>query len=986
VHPHERRRSLLVGALALASLFAPTASAFEFFDQRLQIHGFAEVQLRAIARDFDQSDGIDLTQWYNVLNVEVDYAFVRDGWGPFLFLSAFARLEVRYDCVWSRACGLARSADAYGDRANKLPRRLSDRRPASGFTLDDGTAVGEEFVGAARVEAHTGALLLPDHRAGGLNTSSLGALQEGANLVTIGASDVDGDGNPDPGTPSNPTPLARSLFGRFDDFRFAQIDGPRYFDGRGGFLVGPYLPKNFVRSIGYWRDIPNPFNDVDFNPVTQSFGTDNGLGFRPPPRFDVGDPTAPAGQAQGAYVPSAGLRRILGNISTNDADQNFRQAELAWNRGASQQDEKELKELYLDFELLDGALWGRIGKQTIVWGKTELFFNYDQFEPNDLGDCGEPYTPDPVCNLKAQGLYTHGVTALGLAGEERPDNPWESTRGIEGGARVEFRWKRFSFAITDFYGYDDSSTTIKYAVFERNVDPDTGRPRAFGERGPCVSGAEPACLQPGNTGPNNALDFQPANYQLFTAICASTVGILESSLLANTENCLGTLFNALPIGPTFFSALLASNLNVNVGDTGPAGTLSGTLSDEQQALLGCGAFFGTNCNSQGIDLLNAEASVLFQSWLSFDGVPDPGEIVPGATAYTPAVQMAYLTDPRFPKPGTVEFDGGPVGTRLVSSIDAQLYTVLPGARRQFLPGGAVNPNWEPLEDGDATGLMHPLSPMQQFNSELAALSWNFLNAMVISSTPAADCSITAPLGCNLVSGFMGQINVQSPLISSRDPRFGRRDFVWHGAAPTYVTYDKNNILGFSADFAEDRTATSWNLEFTWVNDRRMPDAEVFEGPRTVDQYNLTISVDRPTFVRFLNRSRAFFVNMQAFVGYIDGYRSSMPDPGPYTARNTLTIATGYFQDRLNPAVTFVYDWKTNSGAVLTSVAYRFSDEFSVALGVSGFFGRFKRNQMSVSPSSLTNRVGANRFNAWTTPGLSVVQNRDEISLRIRYSF
>jgi hypothetical protein len=91
VHPHERRRSLLIGVLALASLLAPAASAFEFFDQRLQIHGFAEMQLRAIARDFEPSDGIDLTQWYNVLNVEVDYAFVRDGWGPFLFLSAFAR-------------------------------------------------------------------------------------------------------------------------------------------------------------------------------------------------------------------------------------------------------------------------------------------------------------------------------------------------------------------------------------------------------------------------------------------------------------------------------------------------------------------------------------------------------------------------------------------------------------------------------------------------------------------------------------------------------------------------------------------------------------------------------------------------------------------------------------------------------------------------------------------------------------------------------
>ncbi len=139
-------------------------------------------------------------------------------------------------------------------------------------------------------------------------------------------------------------------------------------------------------------------------------------------------------------------------------DQNFSQDELAWNRGASQQDEKELKELYADIELFDSRLWLRIGKQNIVWGKTELFrttdqfnpqdlalgsltsleesriglwalravwsfynvgpledvrlelaMNYDEFEPTDLGRCGEPYAPLPVCD-KTWGLMAHGFT------------------------------------------------------------------------------------------------------------------------------------------------------------------------------------------------------------------------------------------------------------------------------------------------------------------------------------------------------------------------------------------------------------------------------------------------------------------------------------------------------------------------------------------------------------------------------------------------
>ena len=55
-----------------------------------------------------------------------------------------------------------------------------------------------------------------------------------------------------------------------------------------------------------------------------------------------------------------------------------------WNRGGSQQDEKEFKEGYLDMEFFDSRLWIRAGKQNIVWGKTELFRTTDQFNPVDL--------------------------------------------------------------------------------------------------------------------------------------------------------------------------------------------------------------------------------------------------------------------------------------------------------------------------------------------------------------------------------------------------------------------------------------------------------------------------------------------------------------------------------------------------------------------------------------------------------------------------
>ena len=43
------------------------------------------------------------------------------------------------------------------------------------------------------------------------------------------------------------------------------------------------------------------------------------------------------------------------------------------------------------------------------------------------------------------------------------------------------------------------------------------------------------------------------------------------------------------------------------------------LSPEQEALLGCGPFWGTNCDISGIDLLNTEASALLQSFAGAAG-------------------------------------------------------------------------------------------------------------------------------------------------------------------------------------------------------------------------------------------------------------------------------------------------------------------------------------------------------------------------------
>jgi hypothetical protein len=1077
---------------ALSALVAPGAGAFEFFDGRLAVHGFAELQLRSIVADYEPQGDWDVTQWYNVLNVEVEWDVAPDGFGPFDLVSLFARVEARYDCVWNRACGLSRSVNTYGDRAEHLPRRLASTR-GSGFT-------GEVFTGDVR-RLHT----IPVDQLGfEFKDAPVPSRNQPAYLwhvpgvdTLFGVPGTDGI----TGTADDP---AFYTFERFvepgDEYRFAsrRIKGPQ--DGRAKQFLGPWRPKDFLRPLAVLADRANPFNPADFNPSSGSFGS-TALPFRPAPNAPAAVP-APKTVPRGLYVPNEGVVDLFRRGEFDAFDQNFRQAELEWNRGASQQDEKELKEAYADIELFDSRLWMRLGKQTIIWGKTELFrttdqfnpqdlalaslpsleesriglwsgrfvysfydvgpledfrvelaINYDNFEPADLGSCGEAYTVNAVC-AKASGLFAHGLAGFALAGENRPPDPWDDIRGIELGGRVEFRWDRFSFAISDFYGYADFPYLEQFFFYERNVDPRTGRLRVAGSRGSCdpdglFDGDTSACLTGGSNpnDPTSALFHHHANQQRFAMICSASVGFngLDRSVCAQSVfNSPVNVVTQMPADPglLLFEPTVAATLsNLAVGNpvagslasdpslggaafplflvpvnpnpcdgfladcttpgpdqhffysqAGAIDTVNTLLSVQQQALLGCGPFLGTNCEREGIDLLNAELSALIQSWPGF-----PGTFRGREAGWDSG-------DAGIAQPGTLGFDGGPTCTRFVGAL-----VVLPGCRGPGDAGYDVN------VDGSPAGLLQPLT-LQPFRTEMAAVSWNLLATLVALSglgDPDVACTFPGQDGCRDINEYLPSDPDRLDACSFRRPqlcsniqaiyaisnttrrieraggngRFGRTDFDWHSGGSGILRYQKRNVLGFSADFAEDRTKSNWSIEATWIEGLNFTDNNEIDGLSKADTYNLTVSFDRPTFVNFLNANRTFFINSQWFVQYIDGHKRGFTANGPWNFLGTLSVDTGYFQDRLLPRVTVVYDVRSNSGALLPSITYRFTENFSATFEVSSFWGRFQGKTPALRPvGGNPYRVGRSSNATFVENGLSLVRDRDEIALRIRYTF
>jgi hypothetical protein len=253
----------------------------------------------------------------------------------------------------------------------------------------------------------------------------------------------------------------------------------------------------------------------------------------------------------------------------------------------------------------------------------------------------------------------------------------------------------------------------------------------------------------------------------------------------------------------------------------------------------------------------------------------------------------------------------------------------------------------------------------------------------------------SPLFCRGATGLLGVSGFTLPTVrAGGDGRFGRRDFLWHGGRQVAIDYQKVNVLGFSLDFAEDVTKTSWGIEFSASSDKLIPNVDDFSGYSTSNDYVLSISIDRPTFFNFLNPNRSFFVNFQFFLRYLDDYKgghggSDSKDGnfpaaiGPISGLVTLTMFTGYFQDRLNPRFTLVFDPTTSTGGLITGLGYRFTESFSTAFAVNHFFGHHVQNRAATYPIALYSN---NDFTSDGFRGLAPVTNRDEIAWVVRYSF
>ena len=117
----------------------------------------------------------------------------------------------------------------------------------------------------------------------------------------------------------------------------------------------------------------------------------------------------------------------------------------------------------------------------------------------------------------------------------------------------------------------------------------------------------------------------------------------------------------------------------------------------------------------------------------------------------------------------------------------------------------------------------------------------------------------------------------------------------------------------------------------------------------------------------------------------EGHTKGHTANGPWNVLFTFAVNTGYFQDRLLPSLVVVYDFGSNSGALLPQVSTASTTRSRRPSGSAPSWAA-RNGAAADSPLSLPNSVGADRNRSFVENGLSAVRQRDEVFLRIRYTF
>jgi len=216
---------------------------------------------------------------------------------------------------------------------------------------------------------------------------------------------------------------------------------------------------------------------------------------------------------------------------------------------------------------------------------------------------------------------------------------------------------------------------------------------------------------------------------------------------------------------------------------------------------------------------------------------------------------------------------------------------------------------------------------------------------------------------------------------------------------TDIQYDRSQTLGLSFDYFESFTGTVFRVESSVTIDELVNNTRKANWVDESEVMRWSVGIDRPTWIKWLNKDRTFFLSTQVFdTWYLD--HEGDKHTGFYTDEHnfiwTFFFIGNYMRDRVTPLGFLVWEEASNSWVAGFNTEWKMDNHWSVKGGLHTIWGgneNFRHDSGPFStfvvPFSATgvadNYAQQSVFGA-AHEGIGALRNNDELFLQLKYQF
>jgi hypothetical protein len=155
-----------------------------------------------------------------------------------------------------------------------------------------------------------------------------------------------------------------------------------------------------------------------------------------------------------------------------------------------------------------------------------------------------------------------------------------------------------------------------------------------------------------------------------------------------------------------------------------------------------------------------------------------------------------------------------------------------------------------------------------------------------------------------------------------------------------IDFPRLTMVGASADFYSEALKSAFRVEVAHTSGEEFPNTLEERLFSESDVVRWVIGIDRPTFIPFLHRTRAFLLSLQVFGQHLLDHElqrvnaqgiPTIADVGMVDWKNnyiaTFLFQGNYLNDRLTPQILSAWDFKAGSGAIVPSIDWKINNSW-----------------------------------------------------------